>query len=89
MHNYLLLGHLLQCHVVPAEKLHPDLWVGANRKWRKVPTLRIERATYGKPRTQEQSDKADRKLVERDQERKRKIKDLGIDYDYEGFSKKK
>lgn len=75
MNNYLLMGHILQCHVsplslrghisrrrshisnqpnillfqlVPQEKLHPDLWVGANKKWRRVPAARIERSTYGK-----------------------------------------
>lgn len=86
MDNYLLLGHLLQCSVVPAEKLHPDLWAGANRKWRRIPSLRIERATFGKPRSAEQTAKADKNLVKRDAQRKRKIKELGIDYEYEGFT---
>ena len=32
MHNYLMLGHLLQCKIVPPERVHPKLWVGAARK---------------------------------------------------------
>ena len=30
MHNYLMWGHLLQCRVVPREKLHPDTFKGCH-----------------------------------------------------------
>lgn len=43
MHNYLLLGHIVQCRVIPKDQVHPELWVGANRKWRIVPYDRIAR----------------------------------------------
>lgn len=48
MHNYLLYGHLLQCKVIPPEKVHPELWVGANRKWRRIPVGRMERQEHNK-----------------------------------------
>lgn len=48
MDNYLLLGHILQCKVIPKDKVHPDLWVGANRKWRPVPRDRIVRVQHHK-----------------------------------------
>jgi nucleolar protein 15 len=48
MDNYLLMGHLLQCKVIPKDKIHPELWVGANRKWKNVPRHRIERANQNK-----------------------------------------
>lgn len=106
MNNYLLMGHILQCHVrlpphpvpphrsshpfastqvIPQEKIHPDLWVGANKKWRRVPGARIERSSYGKERTEEEQAKVRAKLFKKDQARQQKIKDLGIDYVYEGF----
>jgi nucleolar protein 15 len=43
MNNYLLMGHLLKCQVIPAEEVHQDLWVGANKKFRKVPRARVEK----------------------------------------------
>lgn len=48
MHNYLLMGHLLQCEVIPKDKVHPELWVGANRKWQKIPAARLERLKHDK-----------------------------------------
>ncbi len=50
MENYLIMGHLLQCKVIPKDKVHPELWVGANRKWRVVPRARVERVTHNKVR---------------------------------------
>lgn len=102
MNNYLLMGHILQCHVrpaplsrihpfshprhvpqvIPQEKIHPDLWVGANKKWRRVPAARVERSSYGKERTEEEQAKVRAKLFKKDQARQQKIKDLGIDYVY-------
>ncbi|CDS01159.1 hypothetical protein [Sporisorium scitamineum] len=35
MHNYLIDGRLLQVKEVPRDKVHPELWVGANRKFAK------------------------------------------------------
>ena len=48
MDNYLLMGHLLRCKVIPKDEVHPQLWVGANRKWRRVPRERIERVKQNK-----------------------------------------
>ena len=43
MNNYLLLGHILQCKLIPKDQVHPELWVGANKKWRVIPRDRIAR----------------------------------------------
>ncbi len=48
MHNYLLMGRLLQCAVVPKDEVHPELWVGANKKFRKVPRARLEKVRNDK-----------------------------------------
>ena len=48
MDNYLLMGHILRCKVIPKEEVHPQLWVGANRKFRRVPTDRVERVNFNK-----------------------------------------
>src|SRR5690606_5121680 len=46
MNNYLIFGHLLQCKLVPSEKLHPEMFKGANRKFAKVPTRKIAVKRY-------------------------------------------
>lgn len=48
MDNYLLMGHILCCKVIPKDEVHPELWVGANRKWRVVPKDRVARAEHDK-----------------------------------------
>lgn len=48
MDNYLLMGHILRCKIIPKDQVHPELWVGANRKWRTVPKDRIARVEHNK-----------------------------------------
>ena len=48
MDNYLLMGHILTCKVIPKDQVHPELWVGANRKWRPVPRDRLARVSHNK-----------------------------------------
>jgi nucleolar protein 15 len=50
MDNYLLMGHILRCDVIPKDKVHPEIWVGANKKWKTVPRDRIERLKHDKVR---------------------------------------
>ncbi|OCF75215.1 hypothetical protein I204_04068 [Kwoniella mangroviensis CBS 8886] len=84
MNNYLLMGHLLKCEVIPEDKVHEKLWVGANKKFRKIPTARVEKQKHEKDRTDGEKEKANKKLVKKEEARKRKIKDSGIEYDYPG-----
>jgi nucleolar protein 15 len=51
MDNYLLMGHIMACKVVPKDDVHPELWLGANRKWRVVPTYRLAQAQHNKVRS--------------------------------------
>lgn len=87
MHNYLLEGRLLQVHIVPKEKQHPSLWIGANRTYRKIPADRKFRVSHDKVRTQEQKERAETKLLQRQEKRRKRIKQQGIDYDFEGYTK--
>ncbi|XP_006459118.1 hypothetical protein AGABI2DRAFT_201089 [Agaricus bisporus var. bisporus H97] len=86
MDNYLLTGHILRCKLIPKDEVHPELWIGANRKWRAVPRDRVVRVQQNKarssPRTREQRVKANKRLIKRQSERKRKLEELGIDYEF-------
>ncbi|KAJ3555865.1 hypothetical protein NM688_g2344 [Phlebia brevispora] len=90
MDNYLLTGHILTCKVIPKDEVHPELWVGANRKWRVVPNDRISRLQHNKARTEEEQEKAEKRLLRRQEEKKRKLAETGIEYDIEtvGYKRK-
>ncbi|KAI0775046.1 hypothetical protein BD413DRAFT_669790 [Trametes elegans] len=86
MDNYLLMGHILTCKLIPKDQVHPELWVGANRKWRPVPRERVARVAHNKRRTQEEQEKAENRLLKRQEQRKRKLADAGINYDFEAVA---
>ncbi|KAJ6513398.1 hypothetical protein C8R45DRAFT_891557 [Mycena sanguinolenta] len=81
MDNYLLMGHILRCKVIPKDQVHPELWVGANRRWRPVPTVRVAQAEHNKLRTKDEQMRANHRLLKRQQERQRKLEKAGIKYD--------
>ncbi|KZP25115.1 RNA-binding domain-containing protein, partial [Athelia psychrophila] len=86
MHNYLLMGHLVQCEAIPKDKVHPELWVGANRKWQKIPAARLERLKHDKPRTEEEIKDAERRIIKRQNQKKRKLEEAGIKYDFDAVA---
>ncbi|CAL1716618.1 unnamed protein product [Somion occarium] len=88
MDNYLLMGHILTCKVIPKDEVHPELWIGANRKWRAVPTTRVARVKHNKLRTEEEQQKAETRLIRRQEDKKRKLADAGIEYDFDAVSYK-
>jgi len=89
MDNYLIMGHILRCKVIPKDEVHPELWVGANRKWRAVPQDRLTRVKHNKLRTENEQARAAKRLLKRQNERKRKLADAGIKYDLEAVQYKK
>ncbi|KAN0132905.1 hypothetical protein V8E53_009270 [Lactarius tabidus] len=83
MDNYLLMGHILTCKVIPKDEVHPELWVGANRKWRVVPAYRLTQAQHNKPRSEGQQRAAEKRLLSRQANRKRKLAEAGIMYNFD------
>ncbi|KAI3480039.1 hypothetical protein L1887_57815 [Cichorium endivia] len=71
---------------VPKDKVHPELWVGANRKFKRVPTDRIERVVRSRDKTDEQHKKTHERVLARQEQRRTKLKDMGIDYDFPGYT---
>ncbi|SPO29508.1 related to NOP15 - protein involved in 60S ribosomal subunit biogenesis [Ustilago trichophora] len=87
MHNYLIDGRLLQVKEVSKDKVHPELWVGANRKFNKVPGARLERVVRGREKTEEEQQRTNDRALKRQDERREKLKNLGIEYEFEGYTK--
>jgi nucleolar protein 15 len=50
MDNYLLMGHILKCKLIPKSEVHPELWIGADSKFKKVPMARVYRVSHNKVR---------------------------------------
>ncbi|GJE99922.1 RNA-binding domain-containing protein [Phanerochaete sordida] len=89
MDNYLLMGHILTCKVIPKDEVHPELWLGANRKWRAVPRGRVSRVLHNRPRTEDEQQKAEKRLLKRQAQKKRKLEEAGIKYDFDAVAYKK
>ncbi|CAO1626512.1 unnamed protein product [Parajaminaea phylloscopi] len=85
MDNYLILGQLLRVKSLDKDDVHPKLWIGANRTYRTVPQGRRARVQHDGPKTDEGKQRAERKLLERQQKKKAALKEQGYDYDFEGY----
>jgi len=85
----MMFGQRLVCRVVPVSQQHPQLFKGANKKFRVVPRQAIEAERHNRVRTPEEEVKRIKRLVKVDNRRKRRIEGQGIDYAYEGLSAKR
>ncbi|KAJ5610237.1 rRNA processing protein gar2 [Penicillium lagena] len=81
MDNYLMYGHILKCKYVPAEQLHPEVWKGANRRFKKTPWNRIEKKRLEKGKTREQWSQRIEQEQKRRQAKLDKLKALGYEMD--------
>ncbi|KAL4767657.1 hypothetical protein BDW60DRAFT_145841 [Aspergillus nidulans var. acristatus] len=79
MDNYLMYGHILKCKYVPSEQLHPELWKGANRRFKATPWNRIEQKRLNKGRTRENWTKNIEKEQKRRLAKAEKMKELGYE----------
>lgn len=86
MHNYMMFGRLLKCKVIPNDKVHPRLWKGSNRKFRFIPRQKNEIKKQNKPKTDEEHQKQVSNILKKENKKRKKMKDLGIDYDFPGYA---
>ena len=82
MDNYLMFGHILKCKYVPTDRLHPDTWKGANRRYKATPWNKLEGKKMAEPKTKEQWEKKVSKEQARREAKAAKVKEL-MDYEYE------
>ncbi len=85
MDGYFLFTQRLSVKLVPPSKVHPKLFQGANRKFRVIPWRKVERQRHDKERTPQEHAQRVAKLIKRDKERQKKIKEAGIEYEYDGI----
>ncbi|KAJ5665665.1 uncharacterized protein N7477_008113 [Penicillium maclennaniae] len=79
MDNYLMYSHILKCKYVPTESLHPDVWKGANRRFKRTPWNRIEKKRLEKGKSREQWTKRIEQEQRKRQAKADKLKALGYE----------
>lgn len=79
MNNYLMFKHILKVELVPREKLHDELWKGADSRFRKVPWNRIERTRLAKTDREGWGKRLEREEKSR-ADKAEKMKALGYTY---------
>ena len=83
MDNYIMFKQKLKVNVVKAADIHPQLFKGANRKFRAIPRQKLSREQHNRERTAEEDALRVKKAVAKDKQRQQRIKAAGIDYEYD------
>jgi nucleolar protein 15 len=86
MDGYLIHPHRMVCKVVEVDD---NVWKGANKVFKKIPWVKINREKLEGKRTKEKWEDLSRKDDERMEKRMEKIKELGIDYDFPAKGEKR
>lgn len=84
MDNYLMFGHILKCKYADRESLHPEVWEGANKKFRKIPHHKLAREREEKARERLTPEKIEKKMGKERRRREKKqkqMKELGYEYE--------
>ena len=89
MNGYFLAGRQLVSHVVKTNSVHPKMFAGSNRKFRPIPWRLIAKQKHNAPRTESQQAQRIEKLKSKEAKKRAKLKAMGIDYDFAGYSGKK
>ena len=86
MNNYMMFGRTLKCQVMPEDKVHPTIFKGADRPFRKVPWARIERERHNQVRDAAQKKKRKAGILKRQAKLKNTLKEMGIKYIFPGHT---
>lgn len=81
MDKYLLFGHILKCKFAAPETLHPEVWKGANKRFKTVPWNKIEGRKLELPMGREGWEKRTEREKKRREKKNEKTKEIGYEYD--------
>ncbi|KAI1171657.1 RNA-binding domain-containing protein [Nemania sp. FL0916] len=81
MDNYLLAGHILKVKMVPKSQIHEKLWVGANKRFKKIPWNKMAGSKLKKPRSESAWTEKISKEEARRTERSKKLMELGYEFE--------
>ena len=81
MDKYLLFGHILSAKIVPPAQVHPDLFKGANRRFKAVPWNKMAGNQLERPLSESQWQGKITKEEKRRASRAEKLKDMGYEFE--------
>ncbi|KAK4155111.1 hypothetical protein C8A00DRAFT_13851 [Chaetomidium leptoderma] len=81
MDKYLLFGHILAAKVVPPAQVHPDLFKGANRRFKVVPWNKMAGNQLERPLSESQWQVKISKEEKRRASRAEKLKEMGYEFE--------
>lgn len=93
MDKYIIFGKQLDCHMIEPEMAHKDMFKNGNRDWVFVPTALKFRKKKNEEllpeseggKTLEQRVQRVQGLLEKEKEKRIRLKELGIEYDFPGY----
>ncbi|KAG9234815.1 hypothetical protein BJ875DRAFT_495548 [Amylocarpus encephaloides] len=80
MDNYLLFSHILKVKVVPEAQVPPNLFAGANKRFKAIPWNKLEARKLNSGTTEETWDKRSKASEERWKEKAEKLKKIGYEF---------
>lgn len=86
MDGYRLFDHILQCKVVSMDKIHPKMFHGANKTFKVFPWKQVAREQHNAVKTAEQTTRIADRLLRKEQQKRRKLTQLGIEYEFSGYA---
>ena len=86
MNGYHLFDHVLVSHIVPTNKIHATMFKGANKVFRPVPWAFLAKKQHNKKRSKVECQRVVTRLCKKEQKKRKRLKELGIDYDFKGYT---
>ncbi|KAK8202791.1 hypothetical protein IWZ01DRAFT_515431 [Phyllosticta capitalensis] len=81
MDKYLMFGHILQVRYIPADQVHPDLFKGANRRFKPAPRNKMEGRHLRLGMERGAWENRIKKEEQRRKQKEEKLKALGYDFE--------
>ncbi|KAI7817551.1 FHA domaininteracting nucleolar phosphoprotein putat [Gamsiella multidivaricata] len=85
MNNYLLFGHQLKCKALQPSQIHPAMFLGANKKFKAIPWLKISKEKHNAEKNNVQMKQIKKKLLKNEAAKRAKLAELGIEYEFPGY----
>lgn len=87
MSGYFLLEKRLVCHILPADKVHKNMFASTSKRpFSKGLWQKRSREESNKKRSSEGMQKITARLVKREELKRKKFESLGIEYDFPGYA---
>lgn len=81
MDNYLLAGHILKVKMVAKSQIHEKLWIGANKRFKKIPWNKMAGNNLKKPLSESAWTKRISKEQTRRDEQAKKLLEIGYEFE--------